>query len=80
VPLEHQLLSIIVGDLILQITIRVFYFKGEIITTPFSFVATTRSIVWEGCAPICIEIDLKSLDIALNKIKNGYPNMRMSFW
>ncbi|HMS07870.1 MAG TPA: DegT/DnrJ/EryC1/StrS family aminotransferase, partial [Pyrinomonadaceae bacterium] len=31
--------------------------KGEIITTPFSYVATVSSIVWEGCTPVFVDID-----------------------
>ena len=30
---------------------------GEVITTPFSFVATTTSILWEHCTPVFVDID-----------------------
>jgi len=40
------------GTLPLQIGIKALGLTGEIITTPFSYVATTSSIVWEGCKPI----------------------------
>jgi dTDP-4-amino-4,6-dideoxygalactose transaminase len=43
--------------------------KGEIITTPFSFVATTSSIVWEGCKPVFVDIDSESLNIDATKIE-----------
>jgi dTDP-4-amino-4,6-dideoxygalactose transaminase len=43
--------------------------KGEIITTPFSFVATTSSIVWEGCTPVFVDIDPKSLNIDAAEIE-----------
>src|SRR5690625_249745 len=36
------------GTIALQIAIKALGLKGEIITTPFSYVATTSSIVWEG--------------------------------
>ena len=39
------------GTIALQIAIRALKLEGEIITTPFSFVATTSSIVWEGSKP-----------------------------
>ena len=43
--------------------------KGEIITTPFSFIATTSSIVWEGCKPIFVDIDQSTLNIDSSKIE-----------
>ncbi|NLA41328.1 MAG: DegT/DnrJ/EryC1/StrS aminotransferase family protein, partial [Smithella sp.] len=39
------------GTIALQITIKTLGEPGEIITTPFSYVATTSSIVWEGFTP-----------------------------
>src|SRR4051812_48029060 len=45
------------GTLALQIAIKALDLKGEIITTPFSYVATTSSIVWEGCKPVFTDID-----------------------
>ena len=30
---------------------------GKIITTPFSYVATTSAILWEGCEPVFVDID-----------------------
>ena len=40
-----------------------------IITTPFSFIATTSSIVWEGCRPVFVDIDDQSLNIDASKIE-----------
>ena len=51
------------GTIALQIAIKALELKGEIITTPFSFVATTSSIVWEGCTPIFSDIDPNTLNI-----------------
>lgn len=51
------------GTVALQLAIRALKLKGEIITTPFSFVATTSSIVWEGCAPVFVDIDPRTLNI-----------------
>ncbi|MBK8846017.1 MAG: DegT/DnrJ/EryC1/StrS family aminotransferase [Bacteroidetes bacterium] len=45
------------GTIALQIAIKALELKGEIITTPFSYVATTSSIVWEGCTPVFVDID-----------------------
>ncbi|MFH5886166.1 DegT/DnrJ/EryC1/StrS family aminotransferase [Halalkalibaculum sp. DA3122] len=51
------------GTIALQIAIKVLGLKGEIITTPFSYVATTSSIVWEGCTPVFVDIDPETLNI-----------------
>ncbi len=51
------------GTLPLQIAIKALGIKGEIITTPFSYVATTSSIVWENCTPVFVDIDKESLNI-----------------
>jgi dTDP-4-amino-4,6-dideoxygalactose transaminase len=51
------------GTIALQIAIKALELKGEIITTPFSYVATTSSIVWEGCEPVFVDIDSDTLNI-----------------
>ncbi len=51
------------GTIALQIAIKALDLKGEIITTPFSFVATTSSIVWEGCEPVFVDIDKDTFNI-----------------
>lgn len=51
------------GTIALQIAMKALDLKGEIITTPFSFVATTSSIIWEGCTPVFVDIDANSLNI-----------------
>lgn len=51
------------GTLGLQIAIRASELQNEIITTPFSYVATTSSIVWEGVKPVFVDIDPNTLCI-----------------
>src|SRR5690606_11045734 len=51
------------GTIALQLAIKALELKGEIITTPFSFVATTSSIVWVGCQPVFVDIDRETLNI-----------------
>lgn len=65
---EH-LLFVTNGTVALQMAIKALDLKGEIITTPFSFVATTSSIVWEGCTPVFVDIDPASLNIDPTKIE-----------
>ena len=57
------------GTVALQIAIRVLGLQGEIITTPFSYVATTSSIVWQGCRPVFVDIDPRTLNIDPAKIE-----------
>lgn len=66
--LKH-LLFVTNGTVALQMAIKALALKGEIITTPFSFVATTSSIVWEGCVPVFVDIDAESLNIDADKIE-----------
>lgn len=64
-----DLLFVTNGTIALQMAIKALDLKGEIITTPFSFVATTSSIVWEGCTPVFVDIDPESLNIDASKIE-----------
>jgi dTDP-4-amino-4,6-dideoxygalactose transaminase len=57
------------GTLPLQIAIKTLGLKGEIITTPFSYVATTSSIAWEGCTPVFVDIHPEYLTIDEAKIE-----------
>lgn len=57
------------GTIALQIAIKALHLKDEIITTPFSYVATTSAIVWENCTPVFADIDPKSLNIDPSKIE-----------
>lgn len=59
----EELLFVTNGTIAIQLAIRALNLKGEIITTPFSYVATTSSIVWEHCKPIFVDIDEHTLNI-----------------
>lgn len=65
------LLYVTNGTVAIQMAIKALELKGEIITTPFSFVATTSSIVWENCTPVFVDIDKESLNIDANKIEEA---------
>jgi len=64
-----HLLFVTNGTVALQMAIKALGLLGEIITTPFSFVATTSSIVWEGCKPVFVDIDRHTLNIDASKIE-----------
>ena len=62
------------GTIALQIAIKALGITKEIITTPFSYVATTSSIVWEGCTPVFVDIDPNTLNIDPSKIEVAITN------
>src|SRR5690606_3260741 len=57
-----HLLFVTNGTIALQVAIKALELKGEIITTPFSFIATTSSVVWEGLQPVFVDIDAKTFN------------------
>lgn len=57
------------GTIAIQLAIKALGLKGEVITTPFSYVATTSSVVWEGLVPVFVDIDAKTLNIDPAKIE-----------
>jgi dTDP-4-amino-4,6-dideoxygalactose transaminase len=58
------------GTLALMIAIKSLSVKGEVITTPFSFVATAHAIHWNGCKPVFCDIEEKTLNINPEKIES----------
>lgn len=63
------------GTMALQIAVKALGLRGEVITTPFSYVATTSSIVWEGCRPVFVDIDPETLCIDASQIERAItPN------
>jgi dTDP-4-amino-4,6-dideoxygalactose transaminase len=59
------------GTIALQLAIKALDLKGEIITTPFSYVATTSSIVWENATPVFVDIDSETLTLDPKKIEEA---------
>lgn len=57
------------GTIPLQIALKLLGNLGEIITTPFSYVATTAAIVWENCTPVFVDIHPEYLTIDETKIE-----------
>lgn len=64
-----QMVSCTNGTIGLQMAIRALRLKGEIITTPFTFIATINSILWEGCTPVFVDIDPETLNMDPKKIE-----------
>jgi len=59
------------GTIPLQIALKCLAQGGEVITTPFSYVATTSTIVWEGCTPVFVDIHPEYLTIDETKIEQA---------
>ena len=51
------------GTIPIQIALKILGNQGEIITTPFSYVATTSAILWEYCTPVFVDIHPEFLTI-----------------
>ncbi len=58
------------GTIALQIAFRALGMKGKVITTPFTFVATSSSLVWEGLIPVFADIDSGTFNITAESIHN----------
>lgn len=43
--------------------------RGEVITTPYSFVATAHSLLWNGVKPVFVDIDPRTLNLDSGKIE-----------
>ena len=49
------------GTIALQLALRALDITGEVITTPYSYVASTTTILWEHCTPVHVDIDPVSM-------------------
>jgi len=57
------------GTLPLLTALQALRITGEVITTPYSFVATTHSIWWNGCKPVFVDIEESTCGIDPDKIE-----------
>lgn len=57
------------GTLPLLTALQALRITGEVITTPYSFVATTHSIWWAGCKPVFVDIDPRTGNLDPEKIE-----------
>ena len=57
------------GTLALMTALQALRVTGEVITTPYSFVATAHSLLWNGIKPVFVDIDPVSFNIDPNKIE-----------
>lgn len=57
------------GTIAMEIAYRLLHLKGEVITTPFSFVATTSSLVSNGLKPVFADIDPQTFNLDPDNIE-----------
>jgi dTDP-4-amino-4,6-dideoxygalactose transaminase len=62
------------GTIVLQMAIKALNITGEVITTPFSYVATTTAILWENCTPVFVDINETNFCIDATKIELAITN------
>ena len=63
------------GTLGLIVALQALQIRGEVITTPYSFVATAHSLLWNNLEPIFVDIDPETCDIDPARIESAItPN------
>ena len=62
------------GTIALQLAIKALALTGDVITTPFSYCATTTSLIWENCHPIFADISTQSLTCERAQIEKVITN------
>lgn len=67
---ETRLIAMNNGTIPIQIALKLLGKGGEVVTTPFSYVATSASIVWENCTPVYVDIHPEYFTIDESKIES----------
>lgn len=57
------------GTIAIQMALKALKIQGEVITTPYSYVATTSSLLWENCIPRFCDIDPETFNMDPSKIE-----------
>lgn len=61
---EHEQVKFVSnGTIALQIALQAIKKRGEVITTPYSYIATTSSIIWEGNKPVFVDVNPETANI-----------------
>lgn len=59
------------GTIALVTALQALRITGEVITTPYSFVATSHSLLWNGIKPVFVDIDPDTLNLDPAKIESA---------
>ncbi len=57
------------GTIALVVALQALRITGEVITTPYSFVATAHSLLWNGIKPVFVDIDPETFNLDTNRIE-----------
>lgn len=57
------------GTLALQLAFKALKLTGEVVTTPFTFAATTNALLWEGLQPVFADVDPETYNIAASSVE-----------
>jgi dTDP-4-amino-4,6-dideoxygalactose transaminase len=63
------------GTSALQLSLRALNLTGEVITTPFTFIATANIISWEKCCPVFVDIDPETWNIDVRQIEEKVSDL-----
>jgi len=59
------------GTIAIQLAIKALKLKGEIITTPFTWIATISAIMWEHCQPVFVDVQPNTFNINPDRIEES---------
>lgn len=70
----NNLVAVTNGTIAIQLAIRALDLKGEIITTPFTWIASVSAIMWEKCIPVFVDVQPDTFNIDPQKIEEKITN------
>jgi dTDP-4-amino-4,6-dideoxygalactose transaminase len=73
-----QISLVVNGTVALMLALKALDIKGEVITTPFSFVATSNVLHWNNIIPVFVDIEPDYFNIDPEKIRNGITKNTMA--
>jgi dTDP-4-amino-4,6-dideoxygalactose transaminase len=65
----HDIVVVTNGTIAIQLAIKALDLKGEIITTPFTWIATASAIMWENCKPVFVDVQADTFNIDPDRIE-----------
>ena len=68
---QEDFLFLANGTLALQLGIRALELTGEVITTPFTYIATVTSLMWERCRPVFVDIEPGGFNIDAKQVESA---------
>ncbi len=64
-----NIVAVTSGTIALQLAMRALNLEGQIITTPFTWIATISAIMWERCKPVFVDVQPDTFNIDPKKIE-----------